>query len=85
MISQRTQIAEQSLPDSTVMNECMICGSPIIERVGDGFPRYCRRHQFIMVRVLELIGNQASDKAETQRFLEQAENEAAGIFGGIGR
>ena len=68
-----------------ILNSCRICGTTVVDLSSMGLPSYCRRHHYVMARVLELVGNRDRISTDTQQYFKQAEAEASRIFGDIDR
>jgi len=68
-----------------ILNSCKICGTTVVDLFSRGLPSYCRRHHYVMARVLELVGNRDRISADTQQYFKQAEAEASRIFGDLDR
>jgi len=69
--------------DHPILNSCRICGTTVVDLSSRGLPSYCRRHHYVMARVLELVGNRDRANADAQQYFKQAETEASRIFGDI--
>jgi len=68
-----------------ILNSCRICGTTVVDLSSMGLPSYCRRHHYVMARVLELVGNRDRISTDTQQYFKQAEAEASRIFGDLDR
>ena len=68
-----------------ILNSCRICGTTVVDLSSMGLPSYCRRHHYVMARVLELVGNRDRINADTQQCFNRAEAEASRIFGDLDR
>ena len=68
-----------------ILSSCRICGVTVVDVHSKGLPSYCRRHTYVMARILELVGNERRTPEGTQRLFKQAEDEASRLYGDLER
>ena len=76
---------DQASAERSILGSCRICGITVVDLQAKGLPSYCRRHHYVMTRVLELADDRPRTNEDAQKLFRQAESEASRLYGDLER